>query len=366
MRARAAVVLLAMLVVTAGLVVTTSDRPIASAPILSVLGGEVVVRPAADAPSRAGQDGETLTTGASVQTQGPSGRAVLTFRDGSTVELEPDAAVSIDEVSLGPRGELIVRLRQTRGKSWAHVQPLLSPSSHFSIRTPSATAVVRGTSFEVEVEAVGADGEVITRVSVFDGQVDLVAAGAVRPVIATQTTEVVQHSAPRPPKQMAPPQSCLRMELTSSALMTVTDPDARSVGRTPRGTVSQTPKSMVNGPQEPTQLVDAFSPQSGDWEVGITPRGDGGTFELLVNIVGTKTGTATAVLTGSIQPGQRLVMHMRITDDGQVSVGALQPMSATRAKIVDVGYTTSAPLPQAKLFVPAVDRPSDRCMVEAR
>jgi len=352
-----AVVLLTILLV-AVLGGIPRDRTGTSGPILSVISGEVLVRSARDAPYRSGADGERLNAGMAVQTGAPNGRAVLTFRDGSTATLEPGATVSIDEVSTGTRGELIVRLGQTRGSTWEHVQPLVSPNSRFSVTTPSATAVVRGTSFEISVEVVGPSDRpiTVTTVNVYQGQVDLVAAGVVQPVTASQTTEVVQSGAPQPPKQVGSPADCLRLELDSSAMMTVTDPHDRSAGQTVLGTVSQIPRSIVAGAQDARQLVDITSPKAGDWEIGIVPRGAGGSFRLVVtSVTGTTIGTSRS-LVGAVQPGQRLVTHIRLGDGGQVELGPLEQVSRSRARIVEGDKTTTAPLPGARLFAPSVER----------
>jgi len=130
------------------------------------------------------------------------------------------------------------------------------------------------------------------------------------------------------------PPVCLRMGLDSPAMMTVTDPDGRSAGHTPLGAVSQIPQTTVTGPQEHPQLVEIFSPKAGDWEVRIVPRGEGGAFQLVMNtVVGTKTGTSK-VLTGSIQPGQRLVTHIHLGDGGEADrFDAFQQTTQTRANI---------------------------------
>lgn len=168
---------------------------------LSVIGGDVQVVPEG-AGARVGRDGEALAAGTIIEARPPDGRAILTFRDGSTVELEPEANVKIDEHSLGTRGELLVRLYQDHGKTWSHVQPQLSPSSRFHVRTPSGTAVVRGTSFELDVTDAGE--ATVTKVTVFDGKVDLVAAGSVESVHAGFISEALERSAPTAPRRATP------------------------------------------------------------------------------------------------------------------------------------------------------------------
>ncbi len=359
----AGITVLAVVAATIG-IRSTSNSATASTAILSVISGDVLVRPAPGVPLRAGQDGEALKAGMAVEAKAPNGRAVLTFEDGSTVELEPGTSVGVDEVSTGTHGELVVRLRQDRGKTWSYIQPQISPNARFHIMTPTATAVVRGTAFEIVVEEVGANSAAVTRVTVFHGQVDMVAAGQVQPVTASHTAEVAEGGSPQELKQVTLPQRCLRMELLSSAMMTVTDPEGRSAGQTPLGAVSQIPQTTMTGPQEDPQLVDVFSPSAGDWEVGIVPRGEGGVFQLVVStVVGMKPGTPT-VLRGAIQAGQRLVTHIHVDDSGAADrFAAFQQSAQTKANIAlaRIGGTTTAPFPQAKVVAPAVDQLPPGC-----
>src|SRR5262249_48800632 len=248
-RAIAGVVMLAILITTT-LGVITPSRAIASSSILTVISGEVDVQPTPDAEYRKGSDGETLKAAMRVQAKDDA-RAVLTFEDGSTMELEPGAKIAIDEVATGSSGELLVRLQQAIGRTWSHVQPLLSQNSRFHIKTPSATAVVRGTSFQITVQIQGPGGQVVTSINVFQGQVDMVAAGVVQPVQAGRTTSVETGSAPQPTQQIVPPAQRLRIGLTGpAAQMTTTDPDGRTAGQLTIGTVSQIPQTTVTGPQD--------------------------------------------------------------------------------------------------------------------
>lgn len=358
--ARIAVVVAASLgaaLVAALLPGTTPGRDLVPTSIaVSVLSGDVLVGASADAAARRAREGETVTAGMTVRTEAPGGRAVLTFRDGSTVGLEPGAAVSIDEHSIGPRGEMIVRLGQSRGKTWSFVQPLLSPSSRFIITTPTASAVARGTSFEVDVTI--ADAVVATEVSVFHGQVDVVAAGMVRPVVASETTRVAHGTAPEPVRRIDGVQGCLRLVVGSSALMIVTDPDGRAAGQGRLSTVSQIPRSTVTPPQAETQRVDVFAPGAGTWEIGIVPRGEGGPFHLEVTSAPGTQAVASKILTGTIQAGQQLVTRIVLRHDGALEgFEVIQPTSQLRAKIADVGATPTAYLPGARPFAPAPTGP---------
>jgi hypothetical protein len=331
---------------------------------LSVISGEVHVVPDG-MPSRSAVNGEALVAGATVRTQVPDGRAIVTFRDGSTVELEPDASVKIEQLSLGTRGELVVILTQEHGRTWWHVQPLLSPNSRFHIRTPSATAVVRGTSFEVDVERAGS-GAALTRVAVFDGRVDLVAGGKVVPIPAGHSAEVAKGSAPRAAQRLAPDGICMRIEASSAALITVTDPDGRSAGQTLLGAVNQIPQTIVPGPQDDPQAVAIFSPAVGEWEIGIIPRDEGGSFQLVVTTVDGTQVIDQSTLAGMLRTYERLVTRIRLDTLGQT--GTFEPpvqTTQTRALALPSEHTTTAPLPLARLFVPAEAPPGLGCGIRA-
>lgn len=350
-----------VMAVSTVVVVVVRDRSsyVAAASTLSVISGDVQVAPDGGEP-RTAVDGEDLVAGATVRTQDEVARAVLTFRDGSTVELEPGASIKIEQLSLGTRGELVVRLYQERGRTWSHVQPLLSPSSRFHVRTPSATAVVRGTSFEVDVESAGS-GAALTRVAVFEGRVDLVAAGRVEAVDAGHTAEVVEGSPPQAARRVTPPEVCVRMEVTSAALITVTDPDGRSAGQTRFGTVSQIPKTVVTGPDLDPQVVDIFAPGAGEWEIGIVPRGDGGALQLRVTtVVGTAVDAKLMAIV--LRTGERLVTRIRFDDDGRAgNLGTPVHTAETRAVALPTQGTTTAALPHARVFDPDIDQFALRC-----
>lgn len=338
---------------------TTASKFSAATVTLNVIGGDV--RVVADGTrARAGRDGEALAVGMIVEVEPPDGRAVLTFRDGSTVELEPEASVKIDEHSLGTRGELLVRLYQDRGKTWSHVQPQLSPSSRFHVRTPSGTAVVRGTSFEVDVAR--PNEEAITKVTVFDGRVDLVAAGSVEVVNAGFISEVSEGRAPQAARRAIPPEVCLRVEVSDAALVIVTDPKGRSAGQTPLGTVSQIPQTSVSGPLTGPQSIDVFSPTPGDWEIGIVPRADGGAFQLrVVAMVGDQRGE-DKLLVSTAASGQRLVTRIGLGQDGRP--GRLEPpvnTTKSRAVALPADHTATADLPQARLVAPVTDPSTPSC-----
>jgi hypothetical protein len=326
-----------------------SDR---RAVVTTVIGGDVAVRASPSDRPRPAIDREIVPAGATVMAGQPNGRAVLTFWDGSTVALEPGASVVIEESSTADRGELRVRLRQEHGTTWSHVQPLLSAASRFIIATPAATAVVRGTSFELSVSTRGPADAAVTTVAVFTGTVDLVAAGQVRPVNAHQVAEVIKGEPPGAAAGIGPATSCLLVSADPSVLVTVTDPDGRSAGLLPGGTVNQIPRTRVS-PQADDQGVAVRSPPVGEWEVGVAPRTEGGAFRIGVHLLGPPARGLTQELVGTTRTGQRSVARIRVGSDGTVAViGSFEEAARSRANIAPapIGGTTTAPLPHARPF----------------
>jgi len=114
---------------------------------LTVLSGDVLVRHGAEDFALA-NDGEVLNEGDTVRT-GSGARAVLTYFEGSTVTLEPDTQLTIENSATLADGGTVVVMSQAFGRSWHVVTKLITGSSKYDVKTPASTASVRGTEFEV-------------------------------------------------------------------------------------------------------------------------------------------------------------------------------------------------------------------------
>lgn len=102
-------------------------------------------------PFVAAADGEPLREGDSIRTG--EGRAVLTYFEGSTVTIEPQTELSVDATRFAGDGGTIVLMTQLLGRTWNVVTKLITGGSRYEIRTPSTTASVRGTKFQVDAAA---------------------------------------------------------------------------------------------------------------------------------------------------------------------------------------------------------------------
>jgi hypothetical protein len=130
---------------------------------LTVLSGDVLVRHGTEDFALA-SDGDVLNEGDTVRT-GSGARAVLTYFEGSTVTLEPDTQLTIENSATLADGGTVVVMSQAFGRSWHVVTKLITGSSKYDVKTPASTASVRGTEFEVD------STEDLTTVSTTEGTV---------------------------------------------------------------------------------------------------------------------------------------------------------------------------------------------------
>jgi hypothetical protein len=215
---------LAFVLMTTGAIAVFFATPAAAhSSTVTVLDGSVLVRHAGGqfAPIT---DGDVVATGDTVHTAADS-HGVLTLFDGTTVELEPDTEITIDNLQANAAGDKIVAITQAIGRTWHVVTHLVSSTSKYEIKTPASTAAVRGTAFEVVVLP---DGTTTTATT--DGDVATIAQGAEVHVLPGQFTSVTRGSPPPPARLSPAPAATVQMifDLTSNA--TVTDPNGRAVG----------------------------------------------------------------------------------------------------------------------------------------
>lgn len=211
------------------------------AAILTVISGDVLARFGGVDFSFAA-DGAVLYVGATVRT-GADARAVITLFEGSTVELEPASEITIEQATTHG-GSTIVQLAQSLGRSWHVVTHLTSADSRYEVRTPAATASVRGTAFEV---AVG-DGHAgpTTTVTTTEGRVATADAAAGREVLvsADQTTTVRANMAPEPPHSAPDAERVVTVAALAESSLVV-DPLGRANGVKDGKIVAQTPGARV-------------------------------------------------------------------------------------------------------------------------
>jgi hypothetical protein len=211
---------------------------------LTVLSGDVSVRHSGGA-FVAAVDGETLNEGDAVRTAADA-RAILTYFEGSTVTIEPSSEISIDNAETLADGGTVVVMTQTLGRTWHVVTKLITGSSRYEVKTPASTASVRGTEFQLDVDAS------VTTVATTEGTV---VAHVADPAQAGKTADVpvtagMMHTqkknAPAAPAQNAPAPERKATVTVPGTNGLVVDAAGRTNGVTASGkVVVQTPGAQV-------------------------------------------------------------------------------------------------------------------------
>lgn len=135
--------------------------------------GDVQVQREEGAKWRDARDGTRLSDGYTVKT-GDDGKAVITWGLGNVVKVYPLTSIAVDELEAdAATGDAASDLSLGHGRVMAQVGKLASRNSHFNIKTPTAVAGVRGTSFDLDMP----EGSDELSVSVLEGSVSLEAGG---------------------------------------------------------------------------------------------------------------------------------------------------------------------------------------------
>jgi hypothetical protein len=104
--------------------------------------GEPVELVRAEGPRAVAASGTSLAVGDRVVT-GPTGRALITFLDGTTVTVEPRAEITVREMDVGGREQSRIRVLITAGAVWARVANLLAGRGTVSLASNAHAAVAR-------------------------------------------------------------------------------------------------------------------------------------------------------------------------------------------------------------------------------
>jgi len=166
--------------------------------IITEVRGEVRVLPQGATTWKQAEVGQQLREGDRIRT-GDDASALVTFFEGSTIELKANTEVSIEELRIAVKsGSTSITLRQEIGKTLNRVKKLTDPASRYKLTTPSGSAVVRGTTYFVEVSADGT-----TVVTVTEGDVWVTAQGVTVQVSAGEQT-IINPGEPPSPAAPAP------------------------------------------------------------------------------------------------------------------------------------------------------------------
>jgi hypothetical protein len=180
---------------------------LAAISMLSALQGDVSIRHADGSVTRA-NDGGVIVTGDTIRT-GSGAFAEITYFEGSTVRIEANTELVVEQLSTESDGGTVIAMSQAFGRTWHVVTKLITGSSRYEVRTPSSTATVRGTIFavDVQVEPEGVAATVTTSEgTVVHSSPDPAHAGATTSVRVTagQQSKVSRGKATEPAHPAAP------------------------------------------------------------------------------------------------------------------------------------------------------------------
>ena len=331
-----------VVVVVASLVLFATSRPASAAStVLSILNGRADVARTGGAFAQA-NDGDLLAGGDRVRT-GESSNALISFFDGSTIELEPQAEITITDISAND-GAITIKLAQSIGRTWSSIHKFADSRSTYEVKTPAATATVRGTGLDITV---GADGA--TKVAVTDGAA-VVSAQGVEVAVPAGTQTTVQQGSPPAPATLTPlPQNKLRFGMHSPAYLAVVH-GGRTCGIVMPGptVVRQIPGCLATEPGVEPQLVDVPNAGPGSYTLVIIPIGAGGPFTLTASGLAGDALVFNTSTAGAVKPGQTLGSSLPVAaaPDGKlVSAGLAEPVviATTPVKAVIPSPAPGAP-----------------------
>ena len=216
-----------------------------------------------------------------------SGRALVTYPDGSTALLEEKSSLTIEFVQTSA-GDYVVRMQQTLGRVWYAVTRAVALGSRYEVRSSGMASVIRAGSDSYVT--VSPNGE--TTVVTISGTVDTTAGGAevavtagssatvrgpgetptavrVEPVLARTTTSTPGPNTPAPatPAPTATPKRTPAPSPTSAfvppaATLPPLPTSAPTKPRTPTPTLPVlTPRPTATPAPAPTPLKDRFGPR---------------------------------------------------------------------------------------------------------
>jgi hypothetical protein len=242
-----------------------SPAPVLAKPcILSTLSGSVKLQEPDSDVWVSGTDGMILDCGSRIKTASNS-HALLTFFDGSTIELEPEANIEIKEIKYRKQQDTRIIVKQLNGITWSHVSSSFKGETHFRIETPSAEVTVLGTLFAVEVDESGS-----TKVAAIEGSVTVSAQKQEIRLTANQQTSVDAGAAPALPITRGEALSKLIITIKLPGVASVRDPSGASTGCFPDGiSFNQIKDSFLELLPDGSQLITIPQPGNGRYILAI-------------------------------------------------------------------------------------------------
>jgi hypothetical protein len=321
----AAIVVAAALIVKFALLGSSPAQ--ASFTTLSIISGTVEVRDEGTDEFRPAEDGETLEVGDSVRTR-PDSRALITFFEGSTLEMEPETEVTLESLEGEEEGGFFTKIGQSIGVTWHRVVEFTDGGSSYEVETPATVVAVRGTLFQVEVEADGT-----TTPDAIRGELAVRAQGIEKLVGPGMRTRVRPRQPPQEPFALPPPPSTLELKLSSAALLLVETPFSTAAGLVPPGyPVSQEPGATITMPPEEPQVVLLRRVVDGTYSAFLYGIASG-RYELEVTGRNKDDVACQGRSEGAIEEGERWVVSIDVEEEGGsiIECAISDPELATQA-----------------------------------
>ena len=175
----------------------TSAPASAQSALLDPLANRVTIAQPGGVPNEIAVE-QMIRSGDTIATD-DTGRAVITYPDGSTALLEENSALTIEFVQTSA-GDYAVRMQQTIGRVWYAVTSAMSSGSRYEVRSTGIASVIRAGSDSYVI--VSPEGE--TTVMTISGTVDTSAGGVEVSVPAGSSTTVSGPGATPVPVRAAP------------------------------------------------------------------------------------------------------------------------------------------------------------------
>jgi len=256
------ILVVALVTALSALNIISPSPALAAKCTLSTLSGITEVRSAGLENWLQAIDGMTLKAGTRVKTA-PNSYALLTFKDGSTIKLEENTDIEIQQVEYIDDQSSTIVMKQWLGTTWSQVIKTEDYSSYYRIETPSASAIAHGTLFTTKVDKTG-----FTEVTTTEGLISVLAQGEEVYLPANSQSRVEVGESPSKPVSAPGPKAELIISFDTPAVGSVNDPIGASTGYLPNGfTYNQITGSRSSSPSEGTQVLTIPQPVTGEYMV---------------------------------------------------------------------------------------------------
>lgn len=256
---RAAVLFLVVfaLGVLSAVLIVNSLRVVQRVTYISQVKGSVEVKEPGESQFRPLTGDARVLAGTIVHT-GKDAGALLHWVDGTRLQAGADTTLKVLECRLDKRTDAALSLFQLDvGRIWVRVIRSLSADSKFEIRTPTATAGVRGTTFSIEV---GPDGS--TEILVYEGDVEVQSGGQTYGVDEGQAV-AVRGGGEMDARELSEEEQTDAEDVeVTKPLLTVREPQGpvrAGQAVTIRGTGEPGAELTINGKDVPVEADGAFS-----------------------------------------------------------------------------------------------------------